>query len=272
MAGGDGSQAIVAAMAADAGLPYACIPAGTRNHFALDLGVDRDDVVGALDALVDGRERRVDLAEVNGQVFVNNVSLGLYAEAVQREGYREAKLRTISHASPTRSGPAARASTCAGPGPTGASTRSGAVILVSNNPYRLGRAIGAGTRPRLDEGELGVAVFEGAREREAGDEGPRPGAPVGDPGLRGALRGARCPGESTGRPWCSRRRCSSRAARAPCASASPPRTRAPRPRRTCRTPRSPPRPGWSASRQAGPPDGAPRPGAPAWSGPSRSSP
>ena len=69
-----------------ADLPYACIPAGTRNHFALDLGVDRDDVVGALDAFVDGGERRVDLAEVNGRVFVNNVSLGLYAEAVQRDG------------------------------------------------------------------------------------------------------------------------------------------------------------------------------------------
>jgi hypothetical protein len=55
MAGGDGSQAVVAKVAAEAGLPYACIPAGTRNHFALDLGVDRDDVVGALDALVDGR-------------------------------------------------------------------------------------------------------------------------------------------------------------------------------------------------------------------------
>src|SRR5205823_9916014 len=86
MAGGDGSQAIVAEEAAAHGLPYACIPSGTRNHFALDLGVDRDDVVGALDALVSGGERRVDLAEVNGRVFVNNVSLGLYAEAVQRPG------------------------------------------------------------------------------------------------------------------------------------------------------------------------------------------
>jgi hypothetical protein len=45
IAGGDGSQAIVAAIAAERGLPYACIPAGTRNHFALDLGVDRKDVV-----------------------------------------------------------------------------------------------------------------------------------------------------------------------------------------------------------------------------------
>ena len=85
MAGGDGSQAVVAAIAAELHLPYACVPAGTRNHFALDLGVDREDVVGALDAFVDGGERIVDLAEVNGRVFVNNVSLGLYADAVQRE-------------------------------------------------------------------------------------------------------------------------------------------------------------------------------------------
>jgi diacylglycerol kinase family enzyme len=74
MAGGDGSQAIVAAIAAELGLPYACIPAGTRNHFALDLGIDRDDVVGALDAFVDGGKRRVDLGDVNGRVFVDNVS------------------------------------------------------------------------------------------------------------------------------------------------------------------------------------------------------
>ena len=72
---------LVATIAAELDLPFACIPAGTRNHFALDLGVDRDDVVGALDAFVNGGERRVDLAEVNGRVFVNNVSLGLYAEA-----------------------------------------------------------------------------------------------------------------------------------------------------------------------------------------------
>lgn len=64
MAGGDGSQAVVAEIAAANDLPYACVPAGTRNHFALDLGVDRDDVVGGLDALVEGGERRVDLAEV----------------------------------------------------------------------------------------------------------------------------------------------------------------------------------------------------------------
>ena len=108
MAGGDGSQAIVAMIAAELDLPYACIPAGTRNHFALDLGVDREDVVGALDAFVNGGERRVDLAEVNGRVFVNNVSLGLYAEAVQRAGYREAKIRTLLDTVPEVMGPEAK--------------------------------------------------------------------------------------------------------------------------------------------------------------------
>jgi Diacylglycerol kinase catalytic domain len=73
---GDGSQAVVAALAAELDLPYACVPAGTRNRFALDLGVDRDDVVGALDAFVEGGERRVDLADVNGRVFVNNRGSG----------------------------------------------------------------------------------------------------------------------------------------------------------------------------------------------------
>jgi diacylglycerol kinase family enzyme len=158
MAGGDGSQAIVAAIAAEHDLAYACIPAGTRNHFALDLGVDREDVVGALDAFVDGGERRVDLAEVNGRVFVNNVSLGLYAEAVQREGYREAKLRTILDTLPDTLGPEGNGLDLRWTGPGGHEHSSGAAILVSNNRYRLGRAVGSGTRPRIDDGLLGVTV------------------------------------------------------------------------------------------------------------------
>jgi hypothetical protein len=158
MAGGDGSQAVVAAMAADLNLPYACVPAGTRNHFALDLGVDRDDVVGALDAFVDGGERRVDLAEVNGRVFVNNVSLGLYAEAVQRPGYREAKLRTLLDTVPDVIGPDGTGLDLEWTGPGGHEHHSGAAVLVSNNRYRLGTAVGSGTRPRIDDGLLGITV------------------------------------------------------------------------------------------------------------------
>jgi diacylglycerol kinase family enzyme len=165
MAGGDGSQAIVAAVAAERDLPYACIPAGTRNHFALDLGVDRNDVVGALDAFVAGGERRVDLAEVNGRVFVNNVSLGLYAEAVQREGYREQKLRTIIDTLPDVLGPEGEPLDLRWTGPGGHRHSSGAAILVSNNRYRLGRAIDSGTRPRIDDGLLGVTVASGPAGR-----------------------------------------------------------------------------------------------------------
>jgi len=158
MAGGDGSQAIVADVAAELDLPYACIPAGTRNHFALDLGVDRDDEVGALDALVDGGERRVDLAEVNGRCFVNNVSLGIYAEAVQRSGYREAKLRTLLDTIPDVLGPEGDELDLSWRGPGGHEHHSGAAILVSNNRYRLGQAVGSGTRPRIDDGLLGITV------------------------------------------------------------------------------------------------------------------
>jgi diacylglycerol kinase family enzyme len=175
MAGGDGSQAVVAAIAAELDLPYACVPAGTRNHFALDLGVDRDDVVGALDAFVDGGERRVDLAEVNGRVFVNNVSLGLYADAVQRTGYRDAKLRTILDTVPDMLGPEGTGLDLRWKGPDGQSHRSGAAILVSNNRYRLGRAVGSGTRPRIDDGLLGITVVSAPTGR--GDAGRLPQRP-----------------------------------------------------------------------------------------------
>jgi diacylglycerol kinase family enzyme len=168
MAGGDGSQAIVAAVAAEFSLPYACIPAGTRNHFALDLGVNREDVVGALDAFVNGGERRVDLAEVNGRVFVNNVSLGLYAEAVQRTGYRNAKVRTLLDTAPDALGPDGSELDMRWTGPGGHEHRGGAAVLVSNNRYRLGRAVGSGTRPRIDDGLLGITIvgsMSGRRQR-----------------------------------------------------------------------------------------------------------
>jgi diacylglycerol kinase family enzyme len=158
MAGGDGSQAIVARIAAERGVPYACIPSGTRNHFALDLGVDRDDVIGALDALVDGGERRVDLGEVNGRTFVNNVSIGVYGEAVQRAGYRDAKVRTFLATVPEVVGPSARAAV-RWRSPDGEEHAGAPAIVISNNRYRLGGPLGDPSRPRLDEGTLGIAVL-----------------------------------------------------------------------------------------------------------------
>src|SRR5208283_4653209 len=95
MAGGDGSLAVVAAAAAAHLIPFVCVPGGTRNHFALDVGVDRHDLAGALDAFTDGVERQIDTAEVNGRLFLNNVSLGIYGEAVRSPAYRDAKTRTL---------------------------------------------------------------------------------------------------------------------------------------------------------------------------------
>jgi diacylglycerol kinase family enzyme len=160
MAGGDGSQAVVAACAAEADLPYACIPAGTRNHFALDLGVDRDDVVGALDAFVDGGERVVDLGDVNGRVFVNNVSLGVYAEAVQQDGYRAAKLRTLVDTVAASRAADGASQDLSWTTPGGRTMRGAAVVMVSNNQYRLSGAAGAGTRPAVDQGLLGITVVD----------------------------------------------------------------------------------------------------------------
>jgi diacylglycerol kinase family enzyme len=157
MAGGDGSQALVAAIAAAHQLPFVCIPAGTRNHFALDLGVDREDVLGALAALAPGaRERLVDLAEVNGRTFVNNVSLGAYAEAVSQKGYREAKLGTLLDSVADNLGPEAHPTELRWRDADGGHHASSALMLVTNNSYRLGPILGAGTRPRLDAGRLGI--------------------------------------------------------------------------------------------------------------------
>jgi diacylglycerol kinase family enzyme len=167
MAGGDGSQAVVAEVASERGLPYACVPAGTRNHFALDLGVDRDDVVGALDAFVAGGEKRVDLASVNGRAFVNNVSIGLYANAVQRPAYRDAKLRTMAAMAPAELG-GHGGTALHWRGPAGEDGRDAVALLVSNNSYRLGMGLGSGTRPRLDAGVLGVTTAEVAAESRHG--------------------------------------------------------------------------------------------------------
>jgi len=159
MAGGDGSLAPVAAAAAAHDLPFICLPAGTRNHFALDLGIARHDLIGALDAFTAGLERRIDMAEVNGRPFLNNVSLGVYGEAVRRSGYRDAKLRTmldtlrevLSSSTPT---PALLVTDDMYRRHT-----SPLVVLVSNNAYALDQPLVQGSRPRLDTGQLGIVVL-----------------------------------------------------------------------------------------------------------------
>ena len=158
MAGGDGSQALVASVAAERDIPMVVVPAGTRNHLALDLGIDRDDVVGALDAFGDGVERRMDLGEVNGRVFVNNVSLGLYATVVQSPEYRDAKVNTVLAALPGMLGPGTEPMDLRYDDPDGVHHDGAHMIQVSNGPY--GRTMRTmGSRSSVDAGVLGVITL-----------------------------------------------------------------------------------------------------------------
>ncbi|MFD8542959.1 diacylglycerol kinase family protein [Streptomyces sp. NPDC059649] len=154
VAGGDGTQALVAAVAAEHDVPFVVIPAGTRNHFALDLGLDRDDPARSLEALTDGVEFRVDLGRVGGRAFVNNASFGAYAEVVQSPAYRDDKVGTLLRLLPDvlthQHGP--RLSVSAGD----VSVDGPQAVLVSNNPYRVGDRAGLGRRDRLDGGVLGM--------------------------------------------------------------------------------------------------------------------
>jgi diacylglycerol kinase family enzyme len=160
MAGGDGSQALVAEVAMEHDLAFVCVPAGTRNHFAQDLGLNRSDVAGALDAFAGEHEQRVDVAFVNDRIFVNNVSLGVYAEIVHSPAYREGKLETIQEQLPDLLGPGAEKFDLHFRDPEGSERNSAHLVLVSNNPYRLDRLAGFGSRERLDTGRLGIVTLD----------------------------------------------------------------------------------------------------------------
>ena len=149
MAGGDGSLAAVAEVALERDLPFVCIPFGTRNHFARDLGLDRDDPIAALRAF-GGRERRIDVGRAGGRLFLNNVSLGVYARLVhRREDHRRrrnafARVRAwailVTHRHPL------------GITVDGEPIES-RLVLVANNAYEL-ELPSLGSRERLDEGKL----------------------------------------------------------------------------------------------------------------------
>jgi diacylglycerol kinase family enzyme len=161
MAGGDGSLGTVAAVAVERDLPFVPIPFGTRNHFARDLGLDVDDPLAALDAF-GGNERRVDVGRAGDRLFLNNVSLGLYAELVhRRERHRRrrdtlARLRALLLLARDRG----RSDHFIVDG-----TRIDAhVVLVANNAYELD-AFDLGTRERLDDGRLHLYVAHGLTPR-----------------------------------------------------------------------------------------------------------
>ncbi|WP_432073165.1 diacylglycerol/lipid kinase family protein [Streptomyces wuyuanensis] len=179
VAGGDGTQALVAGVAAERGVPFVVVPAGTRNHFALDLGLDRDDPSRALDALTDGVDITVDLGVVGDRAFVNNASFGAYALVVQSDAYRDDKVGTALQLFPDvlthRAGPrlTVRAAST--------TITSPQAVLVSNNPYRAGDLASVARRDRLDRGVLGVVSVTVDSAAQAA----------------GLLRGERSPGFTT---------------------------------------------------------------------------
>jgi diacylglycerol kinase family enzyme len=167
VAGGDGTQALVAGIAAEHDLPFLVISAGTRNHFALDLGLNREDPSTCLDALTDGEELRIDLGLIGGRTFVNNASFGAYAEVVESPAYRNDKRGTTLQTMPDLLKGHRGAHLAARAG--GATIQGPQALLVSNNPYETGDVAGLGRRARLDTGTLGfIAVTVGSARQAAG--------------------------------------------------------------------------------------------------------
>ena len=169
VAGGDGTQALVAGVAAEHGLPFVVITAGTRNHFALDLGLDREDPSACLGALSGGVELRVDLGMINGQVFVNNASFGAYAEVVETPAYRGDKLKTTLDLLPDLLQGHRGARLSARADGAEIEIRSPQALLVANNPYGTGDIAGLSRRARIDRGILGVAGVKIRSARQAAD-------------------------------------------------------------------------------------------------------
>jgi len=159
VAGGDGTQALVAGVAAKHSLPFLCISAGTRNHFALDLGLSREDPAAGLEALTDGVERRIDLGLIGERTFVNNASFGVYAEIVRSPAYRDDKRGTTLQMLPDLmrdDGEQNKLTASA----NGIEIRAPQAVLVSNNPYELSDIAGLGRRERLDRGTLGLIAVK----------------------------------------------------------------------------------------------------------------
>ena len=156
MAGGDGSLAAVAAVAIERGVPFACVPFGTRNHFARDIGLDRDDPIAALDSFR-GAERRIDIGRVGERAFLNNVSLGVYARLVHHRERRRRRREALARARALLLSLRERH-----PAPFAVDGRTvvARAVVVANNAYQLD-LFNLGERARLDEGLLHLYVAEG---------------------------------------------------------------------------------------------------------------
>lgn len=158
IAGGDGSLARVAKVAIKRKVAFSCVPSGTRNHFAMDLGLDRSDPAKALDAAFGGVASHVDVGRIGKRVFLNNVSFGVYADAIGASGYRSHKAESLVHAAGENvKDPGAGVSVKQ---PSGTVHSDIGLLLVSNNPYRFIGAPDFAGRASLDTGLLGVVLTD----------------------------------------------------------------------------------------------------------------
>jgi diacylglycerol kinase family enzyme len=184
IAGGDGSLAPVAQVAIDRELPFVCVPFGTRNHFARDLGLDRADPLAAL-AAFRGDERRIDVGRAAERLFLNNVSFGAYASLVHR---REAHRRRRDALAGLR----ALLRMSAHPHPlvlrVDGKPLSARVVLIANNAYEL-RLFDLGSRPNLSEGCLHLYSADGLLPTAWDERAGRSFELDGPPGLRAAIDG-----------------------------------------------------------------------------------
>jgi diacylglycerol kinase family enzyme len=157
VAGGDGSLAAVAAAALELEAGFVCVPFGTRNHFARDIGLDHREPLAALAAFDAGGERRIDLGRVGDRLFLNNVSIGAYAKLVhrrerhRRRGEALARAKALLAVARRRHRIHFRVDS---------EELVARVLFVGNNRYELD-AFTLGARPRLDEGELELRTAAG---------------------------------------------------------------------------------------------------------------
>jgi len=159
--GGDGTISAAAGALAGTGMPLGILPLGTLNHFAKDLGLPLD-LDGATGVIAAGQIRQVDLAELNGRVFVNNSSVGLYPFMVARRTAEQRRhgigkwLATVPAMVQTLGEASWHHLEITAPGEHEVVRTP--CVFVGNNPYELGLKA-FGSRRRLDGGELDVHVI-----------------------------------------------------------------------------------------------------------------
>jgi diacylglycerol kinase family enzyme len=168
--GGDGTIGLVAGIMAGSGRAFGVLPLGTLNHFAKDLGLPQD-IDGAVAVIAARQLHSVDVAEVNGRVFVNNSSIGLYASMVadrdrqqRRSGWGKWPAMTLAFWRVVLRYPLRRVRVLAQGGEAGPWTRRyrTPLLFIGNNAYEVSLPR-PGTRAVLDDGKLSMFIVRHRR-------------------------------------------------------------------------------------------------------------